>query len=327
MSDVLITQQIGAATDLLDKAGIAYRHNDRTRPLAQAALVAQAREVTAVICLLTDKIDAAVMDKLPNLKLIANVAVGYDNIDVQAATERGIIVTNTPDVLTETTADLAFALLLAIARRVPQSDSFMRAGRYTHFELYPEMMGVDVYGKTLGIVGMGRIGAAVARRGALGFDMPILYAGRSPNKAAEQQLNAKRVSLDELLAQSDFISLNCALTDETHHLIDDAALQKMKPTACLINTARGAVVNETDLVRALREGVIGGAALDVYEFEPKMVDGLAEIHDRLVLTPHTGSATLGTRQRMAQIAVENVVAFFGGKRPFTMLNPEVFDSQ
>ncbi|MEM7331564.1 MAG: D-glycerate dehydrogenase [Chloroflexota bacterium] len=328
MSQLVITRNIGeTAVAKLTHARLGFSHNKPDVSWTQQMLIANAKNAEALVCLLSDKMSAEVMDALPNLKLIANVAVGYDNIDVQAATERGIIVTNTPDVLTETTADLAFALLLAIARRIPESDSYMRAEKYTRFELFPDMLGMDVCGKTLGIVGMGRIGTAVARRGALGFSMPILYCGRSQNEAAAAEFGATFVSFNELLAKSDFVSVNVALTPETTHLFDINTFRKMKQTACLINTARGPVVKEADLVTALKTGLLRGAALDVFEFEPKMVAGLADIHDKLVVTPHIGSATIDTRHKMADIAVNNVLAYFAGERPLTMVNPEVFDNQ
>lgn len=320
---IVVTRNIGdKAHAQLEALGAPFLHNRSDESWRQEELIEKAQGATAVICLLSDQMDGDVMDRLPDLRLIANVAVGYDNVDVDAASQRGILVTNTPDVLTETTADLAFALLLAIARRIPESDAYMRAGNYQRFELFPEMLGVDVYGKTLGIVGLGRIGTAVAKRGAHGFDMPILYSGRSRYPEKEAQLNGRYVSFDELLAQSDFISINVSLNDETRHLFDKAAFQKMKPTACLVNTARGPVVKESDLLWALREEEIRGAALDVFEFEPEMVAGLAEIHDRLVVAPHIGSATIETRQKMAQIAVDNVAAILRGKRPLTPVNEE-----
>lgn len=328
MSDLLITQFIGqTALEKLEQASITYRQNQKAKSFDRDQLIEATRGVTAVICLLTDTFDDSVMDALPDLRLIANVAVGYDNIDLDAATQRGILVTNTPDVLTETTADLAFGLILAAARRIPEADCFMRAGKYSRFELYPEMLGADVYGKTLGIVGMGRIGTAVARRGALGFNMPILYSGHRPNQEAEQSLNAQFVSFDALLAESDFISINVPLTSDTTHLFTYETIKKMKPSAFLINTARGPVIKEADLLKALEEGIIAGAALDVFEFEPEISSKMAQMSSRLVVTPHIGSATRETRQNMADIAVENVLAFFSGHRPPTLLNPKVWNAR
>ena len=320
-TQLLITRKISdEAMALIKETGIAYKVNETDRAWPPEELAVQMGDVEAVICLLTDKITAELMDAAPNLKLIANVAVGYDNIDVAAATERGILVTNTPDVLTETTADLAFALLLAIARRIVEADEFMRAGKLKSFELFPSLMGVDVFGKTLGIVGMGRIGAAVARRGALGFGMKVLYTANSPKPAAETELGATHVDFATLLKESDFISINAPMTPETHHLFTMGEFQKMKPTAYLINTSRGPLVKEVDLVQALQGGIIGGAALDVFEHEPLMADGLAELRHNLIVAPHVGSATVETRQKMSLLATQNVVAFLTGKRPLTPVN-------
>lgn len=320
---VVITQPLNAeATARLDEAGIPYRHNQGAAwPPARLQQALAGAE--AAICMLTDKMTAGVMAAAPRLRLIANVAVGYDNIDVAAATERGILVTNTPDVLTETTADLALALLLAIARRIPEADAYMRAGKYTHFTLFPEMIGTDVYGKTLGIVGLGRIGTAVARRAALGFGMRVIYTARQPRPDIDRELGTEQVSFAQLLRQSDFISIHAPLTPQTHHLFTWREFQQMKSTACLVNTARGPLVKEADLALALQEGVIRGAALDVFEEEPALHPDLAAMHDRLVVTPHVGSATIETRQRMAALAVANVVAFLQGERPLTPVNPQV----
>lgn len=327
MSQVFITQTIDPQTlQQLDQAGISYRYRDETTPLPTDDLVQTVAEadVEGIVCLLTDQIGAQLMDAAPRLKVIANVAVGYDNINLAAATERGIVVTNTPDVLTETTADLAFALLLALARKVVAADAHMRAGKYQKFQLFPPNLGVDVYGKTLGIVGMGRIGTAVARRGALGFDMPVLYTARSDKKTAERELGARHVSFAQLLQESDFVSINAPLTPETHHMFTLEAFRQMKPTACLINTARGPLVKEADLVQALEQGLIGGAALDVFEEEPKMHPGLAKFRDNLIVTPHIGSASVATRQQMARMAVANVIAALTNEQPPHMLNPEAW---
>lgn len=323
MAKVVITQPLNEeAIKELEKAGVSCQQNSGTQ-WTEAELKQQIQEAEGIICLLTDKITAEVLAAAANLKIIANVAVGYDNIDVAAATERGILVTNTPDVLTETTADLAFALLLAIARRIPEADGYMRAGRYQGFELFPEMLGVDVYGKTLGIVGMGRIGTAVARRAALGFKMKVLYNANSAKPEAEAELGAKQVAFAELLAQSDFISLNAPLTPQTHHLFTLNEFRQMKSSACLINTSRGPLIKEADLVTALKQGLIRGAALDVFEAEPQMAPGLADIRDRLVVAPHVGSATIETRQQMSLLAVQNVAAFFRGEPVLTAVNPGV----
>ncbi|MCA9953227.1 MAG: D-glycerate dehydrogenase [Ardenticatenaceae bacterium] len=325
MAKVFVTQHIGdAAVQRLRDAGHVVIYRDETVPMTPDELQTAVRSVDGLVCLLTDRVDTAVLDAAPQLKMVANVAVGYDNIDLGAATRRGILVSNTPDVLTETTADHAFALLLAIARRIPEADTFMRAGKYERFELFPPLLGLDVYGKTLGIVGMGRIGAAVAWRGALGFGMKILYTANSAKTAVEQELGAQKVSLPELLRQSDFVSINTPLTPETRHLFTLETLRQMKPTACLVNTARGPIVKEDDLLTALREGVIWGAALDVFEAEPKMTAGLAEYRERLVVAPHLGSATGETRRKMAETAVANLIAGLAGQKPPNALNPQVW---
>ncbi len=325
MANILITQHIGdAAVQRLREAGHAVTYRDETTPMTPAELQTAVQTADGLVCLLTDRVDTAVLDAAPHLKMIANVAVGYDNIDLAAATARGILVSNTPDVLTETTADHAFALLLAIARRIPEADTFMRAGQYQRFELFPPLLGLDVYGKTLGIVGLGRIGTAVARRGALGFGMKVLYTANSEKTAVEQELGAEHVPFADLLRRSDFVSINVPLTPETRHLFTLDTLRQMKPTACLINTARGPIVKEADLLTALREGVIWGAALDVFEAEPQMTPGLAEHHERLVVAPHLGSATGETRRNMAETAVANLLAGVAGQKPPNALNPELW---
>lgn len=324
MANILITQRIGdEGVRKLRAAGHVVTYRDDTEPMTPAELQTAVRYSEGLVCLLTDRVDTAVLDAAPNLKMIANVAVGYDNIDLAAATQRGVLVSNTPDVLTETTADHAFALLLAIARRIPEADTFMRAGKYEKFEMFPPLLGLDVYGKTLGIVGLGRIGAAVARRGALGFGMKVLYTATGAKTAVEQELGAERVTLPELLRQSDFVSINVPLTKETRHLFMLDTLRQMKPTACLINTARGPIVKEADLLTALREGIIWGAALDVFEDEPRMVSGLAQQHERLVVAPHLGSATGETRRKMVDTAVTNLLAGLSGQTPPNALNPEI----
>ncbi|MGC8971388.1 MAG: 2-hydroxyacid dehydrogenase [bacterium] len=296
--------------------------NPYDRVLTREELLQAVKGKDGILCLLTDKIDAEVFDAAgPQLKVVSNYAVGYDNIDVNEATKRGIVVTNTPGVLTETTADLAWALILATARRIVEADKFTRAGKY---EGWAPMLflGQDVYGKTLGIVGMGRIGQAVARR-AKGFNMKVLYNDiRRIPEELEKELNATFVSLDELLEQSDFVSLHTYLSPETYHLINEERLRKMKKTAYLINTSRGPVVDENALVKALKEGWIAGAGLDVYEFEPKLVPGLAEC-ENTVLLPHIASASVETRTKMATMAAENLLAVLAGKTPPNPVNPEV----
>ncbi len=291
-------------------------------PIPRELLLEKVREVEGLLCLLSDPIDREVIDAAPRLRVISNYAVGYNNIDVEYATRKGIVVTNTPGVLTDATADLTWALLLAVARRIVEGDSMMRQGQFRGWSPML-LLGQEVKGKTLGIVGAGRIGTAVAER-SRGWNMNILYYDRGENRYLEQELNARRVELEELLEQSDFVSLHVPLTAETHHLIDEQALRRMKRSAYLINTARGAVVDEAVLVRALREGWIAGAALDVYEHEPELTPGLSELSN-VVLAPHIGSATIDTRNKMAEIAARNLLDGLNGKRPQFPVNPRVFE--
>ncbi len=298
--------------------------NDGDEPLSAERLQEEARRSDAVLTLLTDGVDADLLRSGDRLKCICNVAVGFDNIDVPAATAAGIAVTNTPGVLTDTTADFAFALLMAIARRVVEGDRYARAGRYTGWGIQL-LLGADITGATLGIVGMGRIGQGMAKRAA-GFDMTILYSDevRQPPER-ERELNARYVDLDELFAVSDFVSLHTPLTPETRHLVSWERLNTMKPTACIINTSRGPVINEPELARALREGRIAGAALDVFENEPAIYSDLLDL-ENVILTPHIASASVATRTRMATMAAENCLALLAGERPPNILNPEVLES-
>ena len=273
-----------------------------------------------VISMLHDKIDASVFDVAPRCRMFANYAVGYNNIDVAEATKRGIVITNTPGVLTEATADIAWTLILAVARRAIEGDKVMRAESFPGWG--PNyMIGGDVSGRTLGIVGPGRIATAVARRG-LGFGMPILYHGRR-DRPELNEMGAKRVDLQTLLKESDFVSLHVPLTPETNHMIDAKAIALMKPTAYLINTSRGLVIDEAALVEALNNGKIAGAGLDVFEHEPAMAAGLSAC-ENAVLLPHLGSATVRTRAEMSALVAANVVAMLAGKRPESLVNPEVW---
>ena len=328
MVDIFITRRtFDEVLAVFDEAGLTYSHNEEDVPLEPSVLARRLRvsRAPALMCLLTDEIDAGLMDEAPALRVIANVAVGYNNVDVAAATARDIIVTNTPDVLTETTADLAFALLMAAARRLSEADPYMRAGKYEAWELFQPHLGLDVYGKTLGIVGMGRIGAAVAQRAALGFDMRVLYYDRNEREDLQSELGAERVSLDNLLQESDFVSLHVPLTGETHHLIAERELSLMKSTAILINTARGPIVKEDDLVAALEAGTIAGAGLDVFEEDPHIHPGLARRRRHVIVTPHIGSATRETRLRMSMMAAENAVAVLKGRRAPNVVNPKVYE--
>jgi glyoxylate reductase len=284
-------------------------------PPARDELLEAAKGAEGVLSNVTEKMDAEFMDAAGDgLKVIANMAVGYDNVDVEAAKERGIVVTNTPGVLDETTADTAFMLLLAAARRLGESERTLRAGDWEWWG--PKLfVGVDVWGKKLGIVGMGRIGQAVAKRGR-GFGMEVLYHNRSRNEEAERELDARYADLDELLETADFVSIHTPLTDETRHLIGSEELDKMKPTAVLVNTSRGPVVDEGALADALSEGHIFAAGLDVYEEEPEVHPKLLQL-ENAVLAPHIGSGSQETRDRMAVLAAENVVAVLAGEGPKT----------
>jgi glyoxylate reductase len=297
---------------------VAQNGEDRVLPTAELCAEVTGRD--GVLCLLTDRIDASVLHAAQGCRIVANMAVGYNNVDVAEATRLGIMVTNTPGVLTEATADLTWTLILGVARRVAEGDREMRAGRFPGWgPLY--MLGGDVTGRTLGLVGPGRIATAVAER-ARGFRMPLLYCGRRPSPDLDA-LGARSVTLDTLLAESDFVSLHVPLSPETRHLIDAKALARMKSTAYLINTARGPVVDEAALVDALKEGRIAGAGLDVYEDEPRMAPGLADCPNALLL-PHLGSATIATRAAMSRMAAENLVTALRGERPPNLVNPETW---
>ena len=289
-------------------------------PLQGEELISHLQGKQGVLCLLHNRFDAHVLASCPELKIISNMAVGYDNIDLAEATRRGIAITNTPGVLSDATADLTWALLLAVVRRVVEGDHIVRSGAFQGWDpLF--LLGWDLKGKTLGIVGAGRIGTAVAER-SLGWKMRILYVNRKRNNFLEEKLGAQKVDLPTLLKESDFITLHVPLTPETHHLIGQKELQLMKPTAFLINTARGPVVDEKALYQALKEKRIAGAALDVFENEPHITPGLADLPN-VVLTPHIGSATVETRNRMAEMAAQNLIRFFQGQPPVSIVNPEV----
>jgi glyoxylate reductase len=293
-------------------------------PPSKEEIIRRIKDKQALVSLLTDPIDEEVINSAPNLRIIAQYAVGFDNIDLKAATKRGIYVTNTPEVLTETTADFAFALMLAVARRVVEADKYVRNGKWK-VAWHPLMMlGEDVHGRTLGIVGLGRIGCAVARR-AKGFDMKILYYDVIRREDLERELGIKYVDLETLLRESDFVTIHTPLTPETYHLIGEKQLRMMKKTAFLINTSRGKVVDQKALYKALKEGWIAGAALDVFEQEPiSMDDPLLEL-ENVVLAPHIASATHETRSKMAEIVAENLLAFKRGEVPPTLVNKDVLN--
>ena len=295
--------------------------NREDRPLSREELGERLADREGVLCQLTDRIDGAAMEKAPLLKVIANVAVGYDNIDVTSATRRGILVTNTPEVLTDTTADFAFALLMASARRLAEADQFVRSGQWKEWKL-DLLLGTDAHHSTLGIIGLGRIGRAVARR-ARGFSMKVLYwMPRRARPEVEQELGVAYAEMEVLLRESDFISLHVPLKPETRHLIGRPELDQMKPTAILINTARGPIVDEKALAEALQDGRIGGAGLDVFEDEPRVNPQLLSLPN-VVLAPHIGSASRQTRFRMAEMAAENLIAGVSGRIPPNLVNREL----
>jgi glyoxylate reductase len=336
---VFVTRKLPAPA--LERLGIVcdYEIGAKCGVLAREALIAGARQADGLICLLTDRIDREVIEAGSQLRVIANVAVGYNNIDVLAAQQRGIFITNTPDVLTDATADLTWGLILSLARRIAEADAFTRAGRFTGWDL-DLFLGTGLTGKVLGVVGYGRIGRAVARRTA-GFGMSVLYCGRdeiafrddppratglltrrlreastSPLSASARQdgLTARRAGFHELLEQSDIITLHVPLAATTHHLIDRAAFARIKPSAHLINTSRGEAVDEAALVEALKSGRLAGAGLDVYEREPQISPELLAMSN-VVLLPHIGSATRETRTAMALLAVENTIDALSGRTP------------
>ena len=298
--------------ELLEKHFLVDVH-EGPKFLTKEKLMSKITDADAVITQLRDQVDREFIDAGKRLKIIANYAVGYNNIDVEYATRKSIYVTHTPGVLTEATADIAWALILAVVRRVVEADRFTRQGKFEGWK--PELfLGYDIYGKTLGILGMGRIGQAVARR-ALGFGMKIIYHNRKRlPKEIERKYNAQYVDLKTLFKEADIVSIHTPLTPETHHLVDEKLLSLMKPSAFLINTSRGAVVNERKLYEFLKEGKIAGAGLDVYEHEPILTPGLSELGN-VVLLPHIGSATIETRTRMAIMVAENVIAALNGNIP------------
>lgn len=285
--------------------------------LSRERLLEKIPKADALICLLSETIDQTVIDRAKNLRVISNYAVGYNNIDLEYATQKGIYVTNTPDVLTEATADLAWALMLAAARRVAEGDKMVRAGNFKGWA--PDLLlGSEVYGKTLGVIGLGRIGSAVAIR-AKGFGMRVLYWSREKKSSLEKQLNLEYMSLPEILKKADFISINVALTPQTRHLIAQKEFSLMKKNAIIVNTARGPIIDEKALVEALTSGKIEAAGLDVYENEPDIHPKLREL-DNVVLAPHIGSGTQETRAKMAQMVVDDVLMALKGQRPLHAIN-------
>ena len=318
--DVLVTR--AAPAPVLERLARQCRldvwEGDGVMPRAE--LLARATGKAGIVAMLTDRVDAELLDRAgPSLRVVANFAVGYDNLDLDACTAHGVLATNTPDVVTEATADLAWALLLAAARRIAEGDRFLRASRPWIWG--PEFfLGTEVHGKTLGVLGLGRIGRAVARRAA-GFGMPVLYhAGHRLTPDDEAALGVAWRELDELLAEVDFLSIHTGLTPSTRHLIGPAELRRMKPTAVLVNTARGPIVDEAALARALRDGEIAAAGLDVFEREPEVHPDLLGL-DNVTIVPHLGTATVETRVAMGMTAADNLLAALEGRRPPHLLNP------
>jgi glyoxylate reductase len=291
-------------------------------PTPRDVLLREVAEVDGLLCLLTDRIDAELLQAAPRLRVVSQMAVGVDNIDGAACTRRRIPVGNTPGVLTETTADLAWALLMATARRIVEAEAYTRSGAWKTWEPMG-LLGRDVHHATLGIIGLGAIGAAVARR-ARGFDMRILYHSRTRKPELEQSLGLEFRPMEELLRESDFVSLHCALTPETRHLIGARELALMKPTAILINTTRGPVVDQQALAEALKAGAIAAAGLDVFEEEPVPLEDPSLALPNVVALPHIGSASVATRGRMSRMAADNLLAALSGQRPPNLVNPEVW---
>ena len=319
---VLVARRVfGEVIDRLQQH-FELRHNQTDAVWSQDELIAQLQGADGVFVTGTEAIDARLLDACPRLRAVCSMAVGYNNIDLDACTTRGVLVSNAPDVLTETTADFGFALMMATARRLSESEHFLRAGRWTRWG-HDMFAGADVHGATLGVLGMGRIGQAIARRGALGFGMPVIYHNRSRlDPAVEAQLGARYVAKDELLRQADHLVLVLPYGPQSHHAIGAAELALMKPTATLTNVARGGIVDDAALARALRERRIAAAGLDVFEGEPAVHAELLQLPN-VVLTPHIASASLPTRLAMAQLAADNLIAALGGGTPPTALNPQV----
>jgi len=303
---------------LRKKFEVEYHPN--TGLLSKKQLITMAKDKDVILSLLSDKIDGEVIDACPNLKVISNYAVGYNNIDVKHATSKKIIVTNTPRTLDETTSDFVFALILAVSRKIVESDRFMRSGKFKGWGAM-DFLGFDVFNSTLGIIGMGSIGKEVALRGYHGFNMKILYSDRTV-KPDMISVKAKHVSFHTLLKEADFITLNVPLTAQTFHLIGDEELNSMKKTAYLINTSRGEVVDEKALYSALKEKRIAGAAIDVYENEPKFTPGLEKL-DNIVMTPHIASASYQTRELMSAKAAQNIIDVFDRRVPEGLVNKEL----
>jgi gluconate 2-dehydrogenase len=317
---ILVTREVFDETLRFLAQHCEVESNQQDAAFPPETLAQKLADKDGMMCALTDRVDAKLVERCPRLRAVANIAVGYNNIDLAACTARGVVATNTPGVLDDSTADLAWALMLAAARRVTELERRVRGGEWKGWRL-KQWLGVDVHHATLGILGMGRIGQAIARRAA-GFEMKVLYHNRKRVTAdIEKRCNATYVSREELLRQSDFVVLQMPYSPETHHMIGAAELRLMKPSAILINSTRGGVVNEGELIAALKDGVIRAAGLDVFENEPSVNPGFFGL-DNVVLMPHIGSSTEATRQDMAMTAAKNLVAALTGGVPPNLLNPE-----
>jgi glyoxylate reductase len=316
---VLVTRRIpGEGLEVLKSGCRTIDVYEGKRPIPRRTLLSRIKGKDGLLCLLTDRIDGPVMDASPRLKVISNLAVGYDNIDIDAALMRGIVVTNTPGVLTEATAELTWALILSVARRIVECDKHTRSGKFAGWDPLG-FVGADIHGRTLGIVGAGRIGTAVGLRAA-GFQMKVLYYDSLPSDALEEGVGAKKVKLKTLLKESDFVTVHLPLSEQTSRLFSVEEFDLMKPGAIFINTSRGKVVDEKALIRALKSKSVGGAGLDVYEQEPEIEPELLKLKN-VVLCPHVGSATHQTREKMAVMACRDLIAALSGERPANVVSP------
>lgn len=327
MAKIFVTRKIpGEHLEKLKSAGYEVEISEFDRPATPEEMVEKVKGVDALLCLLTDRIDGDLMDAAgPQLKVISNYAVGFDNVDVSAATDRGVVVVNTPsDEVNESVAEHTWALILSLARRIVEADESVRRGAYKGWEPHI-FIGTNLVGKTLGIIGLGRIGSMVARR-AKGYNMTVLYNKHTQDPEAEKELGVVFSSLDELLAKSDYVSLHVPLTEDTRHMINKDTLAKMKRGAYLINTARGPVVNEEDLIQTLKSGQLAGAGLDVYDNEPNIGPELITMQN-CILTPHIASATWEARNKMGEQAVAAILDTLSGKKPQNLVNEEVWEKR
>jgi glyoxylate reductase len=327
MTKVYITRELPEqALVLLRTKNVEFSFNPKDLPPSESLLKREVSNVDGLVCLLTEQVTSKVIEAGKYLRVISNIAVGYDNIDVKTATEKGIYVTNTPGVLTETTADLAWALLMAVARRIPEADAYLRSGKWKIQWNLMFMTGTDVHEKTLGIIGLGRIGQAIAQR-AKGFNMKILYNDEKRSPDLESKLGVKYADLETVFRESDFVSVHVPLTEKTRNLVAEKQLNLMKKTAILVNTSRGPVVDEKALYDALKAGKLGGAGLDVFQKEPiEMSNPLLKLNN-VVLLPHIGSASVETRTKMAVMAIENALAALEGKIPPNLVNPDALKTR